>query len=83
MAAGGAFDFGSYGAGTLRLARGAAGGAVDTAAEFWAAVADGRVTVKGQAAADTSLFILKEVEDGGVWTVTVTLKSFGTLLQFR
>ncbi len=83
VAPGGAFDFGSYGGGTLRLAVGAPGGAVDTATEFWEAVADGRVTVKGQAAADPSLFILKEEQSGGVTYVTVTLKSFGTLLQFR
>lgn len=83
VATGGAFDFARYGGGTLRLARGAAGGAADTVAEFWEAVGDGRVTVKGQAAADPSLFIIKEEESGGVWYVTVTLKSFGTLLQFR
>ena len=83
VVSGGAFNFQSYGAGTLYLRRGAAGGAVDTAAEFWAAVAAGLITVKGEAVTDTSVLILKEEEVGGVWFVSVTLKSFGTLMEFR
>jgi len=83
IATSGTFNFQSYGAGTLRLGRGTLGGAIDTTTEFWEAVANGRITVKGQPVLDTSVFILKEEELSGVWYVTVTLKTYGTLLKLR
>lgn len=80
VAAGGTFDFARYGAGTLWLTRGEAGGAIDTVPEFWAAVAAGRVTVKGAAANPADIFVTEE-QVNEVWYVVVRTQSFGTVLR--
>jgi autotransporter-associated beta strand protein len=80
VAAGGGFSFQTFGGGTLVLRRGADGGSIDTVADVHAALAEGRITVKGQAS-DASVFVIGEEAIGGVWHVTVTLKSYGTFFS--
>jgi autotransporter-associated beta strand protein len=82
VAVGGAFNFQVFGGGALLLARGSDGGAIDTAAEVLAAITDGRITVKGQAA-DVSVFVVTEEEVGGLWYVKVSLKAYGTLISLH
>ena len=79
---GGAFNLQTYGGGTLVLKRGAAGGAIDTVAEVNAAIAAGRITVKGQTAT-ASVFVISEENVAGVWYVRVALKAYGSMISIR
>lgn len=82
LAAGGTFNFQTYGGGTLALRRGTDGGAIDTVAELTAAIAAAQVTVKGNPA-PLSVFVIGEEEIGGVWHVTAKLKTFGTVITLQ
>jgi hypothetical protein len=62
--------------------RGAAGGAIDTVAEVNAAIAAGRITVKGQTAT-ASVFVISEENVAGVWYVRVALKAYGSMISIR
>jgi autotransporter-associated beta strand protein len=68
--------------GSLLIKRGSDGGALDTVSDVTAAIAAGRVTARGRSVA-ASAFNVTEVNVSGTWYVSVTLKSYGTMIMAR